>query len=146
MSNIDPALSPDDSALQKAESALAAQIDISTRLAETAFKHVQHMPNATSLAAVTRALDLLKSFLPEAERLSDNNRPAQHMRLAMVLDDVTAARNTWAQTMGILASADLLDANRVISYRAGALVRQKKLNEDLFKQKDTHAGEVKKIL
>jgi hypothetical protein len=139
-------VSSEDQALQTAEDSLNAQINMGTNLAETAFRHIQHMPNASSLAAVTRALDLLKSFLPEAERLSDNHRHAPHMRLAMLLDDVTAARNTWAQTMGILASADLLDARRGISYQAGALARQKKLNEDLFKQKDKHAAEVKKIL
>lgn len=136
----------ENSALQNAEQALDAQIGMAARMAETAFRHVQVMPNATSLAAVTRTLDLLKSFLPEAESLRDQNRPATYTRLTMLLQDVTAARSTWAQTMGILIDADLKDTKKLMVHNAGSTALQKKLNEDLFKQGQDHAKENKKLL
>jgi hypothetical protein len=146
MPNADPPLSPEDQALQKAENALDAQIGLCARLTETAFKHIQQMPNATSLAGVTRALDLLQSFLPEAERLKDKNRPDIHLRLTNLLDDVKAARNTWASTLGILADFDLKDTKKLIGYQAASVAQQKKLNDELFKQEQNHATEVKKLL
>lgn len=146
MSYIDSPPSPEDQEPHAAEKALEAQIDMCLRLTETAFKHVAQMGNAAALAGVTRALDLLISFLPEAERLRDKNRPAAYARLTLLVDDVTAARNTWAQTLGILVAADQKDTKNQINYRNTSTVTQQKLNEVLFKQAETHAKEGKKIL
>lgn len=146
MSHIDAPHTPADPEAQAAEKALEAQIDMGLRLTETAFKHVAQMGNATALAGVTRALDLLASFLPEAERLKDRNRPAAYARLTLLVDDVTAARNTWAQTLGILVAADQNDTKNQINHRNTSTATQKKLNEVLFKQAETHAQEGKKIL
>lgn len=147
MSNSDNIKQTDnEEALRSAESTLEAQINLCVGLAETAFKHIQNCPNVSALASVDRTIDLLKSFLADAQRLKDGERPAAHGRLTAILNDVTAARTTWAQTMGVLVAADRSDEKKLAEHQSAVGKQQKELNDERLKQGQSQAAEIRKLL
>jgi hypothetical protein len=147
MSNSDSInVTVDEEALQSAESSLDAQITVCVRLAETALNHIQQWPTVSSLAGVDRTIDLLQFFLAQAERLKDGGRPAVHDRLTKILKDVTDARVTWAQTLGVLVAADRSDAKKITEHQSAVNKQLKEVIDERFKQGQTQAAENRKLL
>lgn len=147
MSNSDNIkLIDDEEALRNAESTLDAQIDLCVGTAKTAFEHVQRWPNVSALAGVDRVIDLLQSFLANAQCLKDSGRPAAHVRLTAILNDVTVARATWAQTMGVLVTADRSDAKKLAEHQSAVSKQQKEWNDERLKQGQSQVAEIGKLL
>lgn len=144
MANSD--MTNDNEALRKDESALDAQISLCAGAAGTAVKHALDWPNVSTLAGVDRHIGLLQFFCVDAQRLKDSGRPATHARLTAILSDITAARDTLARTMGILASADRSDAISLDKSRAELGKQQKKLIDSRIDQAQEQAKEIRKIL
>lgn len=135
-----------DSALQNAERALGAELKLATGLAESFFKTALHLPNPGTLAAMDRVVDLIKSFRNEAQHLRNNSRPAMHDRLTAVLNDLTSARATLANTLGMLSAANAADTARLVRAQADLAVQQKADNDVRLAQAQNHAREVGKLL
>lgn len=135
-----------EEAMRSEERSLGEQINLCIGLIDTAFRHVQHWPNATSLASADRAIDLLRSFLSSSERLKERGHATVHTRLMDVLKDVTSARAKWAQTIGVLVSADISDATKLAAHELSEIKRNKELNDERFKQGNLHASETRKLL
>ena len=131
--------------LRSAESSLDAQINLCIGTAKTAFEHVQRWPNIGALAAVDRAIDLLQSFLDEAECLKDCGRPAAYARLTAILNDVTAARATWAQTMGVHVAADRLDRDKLLKHKKDMIATQRKWIDERNAKAKAQAEEIRKL-
>jgi Na+/phosphate symporter len=147
MSNSDNIKQTDnEDALRSAESALDAQITLCVGIAKTAFEHIQRRPNGSALASVDRAIDLLQSFVANAKRLSDGGRPAAHVRLTAILNDVTMARANWEKTMGVLAAADRSDAKQLTEHRSAIDTLRKVRNNESIKQGKSQAADIRKLL
>lgn len=142
--NIKP--TDDEEALRSAESSLDVEINLCVSIAQTAFKHMQNWPNTSSLAGVDRAIDTLRFFLADAQRLKDGGLPAVHTRLTAILNDVTAARAKWAETLGVLAAADSSDAKKLADHRSAEDKQRKERNDERLKQGQSQADEIKKLL
>lgn len=136
----------DEEVLRSAESSLDARIDLCIGTAKTALEHVQRLPNISALAGVDRAIDLLQSFLGEAECLKDCGRPAAYARLTSVLNDVTAARATWAQTMGTLLAFDRFDRARLFKNEQDIVAIQKRWIEERNSKAKAQAEGVGRLL
>ncbi len=147
MSNSDDIkLADDEETLLSAESTLEAQITLCVGNAETAFKHMQHWPNVTALAGLDRVIDLFQSFITDAQRLKDSGRPATYVRLTKILMDARAARATWAKTLGVLVAADHNDVTKLANHQSAVSKQQKELNNESFKQGQSQAAEIRKLL
>lgn len=113
------------------------------------FNHALQWPHPITLAAVDRSIDLLQSFLAEAQRLKETGRPAAHDRLTAVINDLIAGRTTLSKTAGILAKPDpLLAKDRAtwINEQKKWEAEQKKWMDERLKQGQNQAAEIRKLL
>lgn len=146
MSNSDNIKQTADEALRSDERTLAAQIDLCAGSAQTAFKYALDWPNPSTLAAVDRVINLVKSFLADAQRLKDGGRPDGHARLTAILDDLTKARATLAQTRGNPVAADQSDQAKLVAQQKEGIAQQKEWLEKRRTQWQSQADENKKLL
>lgn len=137
---------PGEEVLQSVERTLAERINLCTGMLGTAFEQMQRLPNQTGLLAVDRAIDLLRFFQPQASCLKDRGYPALQLRLKAILDDASAARATWAKTIGVLQAADQLDRSRLVqTQREISAIHKQWITEYNTKAKE-RSEEVGKLL
>ena len=136
----------DEASLNSVEGTLDGRIDLCVGLAKTAIEHIQRWPHVSALAGLDRAIDTLRFFLADAHRLKDGGRPAAHIRLTAILNDVTAARDKWAQTMGVLVAADISDSKKLAEQQSAIAKQQRETNDERLKQAQSHAAERRKLL
>lgn len=130
--------------LDSQERDLDAEISRAIGLAESAFN--RGSPDVNTHAEVDRVIGLLKFLGSHAQRLKNAGRPDVHARVTAVLADLTAARNTLAQTMRMLVAANSSDAANFAKEQDKWLKQQKELIEKRLAQGQTQANEVRKLL
>jgi hypothetical protein len=132
--------------LKSVERTLSDQINLCTGMIGTAFEHMKRLPNQTGLLAVDRAIDLLRFFQPQASCLRDCGYPALELRLKAILDDASAARATWAKTIGVLQAADQLDRSRLVQTQREIVAIHKQWIMEYNTKAKERSDEVGKLL
>ena len=125
---------------------LSRRVELATQLATTAFNHALNWPNATTLAAVDRSIELLNSFMQDAQRLKMDGRPAVHDRLAAVLVDLTMGRARLGAPPANNATQLLADTKIAAAERAKAEAKRKKQMEDDAAAFEAKQKELRKML
>lgn len=136
----------EDFFLGRQEYKLNSEIDTCIALADPAFKQVFPYPTTRTIADVDRVIGLLNLLSSHTQRLKNSGRPNAHIRLVAVLDDLTLARATLSETIGMLGAADIKDAVKFRAEEKEWLDKQKEFIIDRLVQGESNSEELRKLL